>query len=77
MTGRIMANPRIPEDVIVGWMSLDTVSVMKEMDSVSWDLAKQEWIDREEQEENIVSFDNGANYYWMHEAENLLIEKGF
>lgn len=32
-----------PEDVQVGWMKLDTVSVMKEMDPVSWNIARSEW----------------------------------
>lgn len=65
-----------PEDVTVGWMNLDTISVMKEMDPTSWNIAQQEWADSEEQEENIISFDNGSTYYWTHDIKKLLHEEG-
>lgn len=65
------------EEVTVGWMKLDAVSVMKEMDPISWEMAKQEWIDSEEQEDNVMSFDNGVNFYWTHELEDFLSKEGF
>lgn len=33
-------------------MSLDAVSVMKEMDPISWDLAMSEWLDQEVEDGN-------------------------
>jgi len=53
-----------PETTTVGWMtSLDTVSIMKEMDPVSWRCAQSEWESMEADEGNILSFDNGSTYY--------------
>lgn len=63
-----------PETVQVGWMTLDTVSVMKAMDSICWEMASQEWIDMEVDEERAVSFDNGSSYYWIHDIETWLDE---
>ena len=63
-----------PETITVGWLELDTVSVLKEMDPVAWDLAESEWIDSELNEGNLMTFDNGSNYYWSHEIEKYLDE---
>ena len=60
------------ESVSVLWMTLDAISVAKEMDPVSWDIAKNEWESSEADEGNIVTFDNGATYFWCHDLENLL-----
>ena len=65
-----------PEEVTVGWMTLDTVSVMKEMDPTSWRIAVQEWIENEEQEGYIMVFDGGNNYYRVSDLEQLLREEG-
>lgn len=32
-----------PETTKVGWMNLDTFSIMKDQDPVSWSCAKSEW----------------------------------
>ncbi len=57
-------------------MILDTVSVMKEMDPIAWDLAKQEYIDSQCGEEILITFDNGSNYYLISDIENLLESEG-
>ena len=54
------------------WMTLDAVNVAKEMDPVSWDIAKNEWEAQEADEGNIATFDNGTTYYWCHDLEKLL-----
>jgi hypothetical protein len=59
-----------PETITVGWLELDTVSVLKEMDPVAWDLAESEWIDSELSDGNLTTFDKGSNYYWSHEIES-------
>lgn len=64
-----------PEETKIGWITVDTVSAIKEMDPVSWDMAKSEWIDQEESEENLVSFDYGENYFEAWEVEKFLDEK--
>ena len=61
-----------PEEVTVGWMKLDAVSVMKDQDPISWRCAQSDWESQEEEEGNIISFDNGSTYYWTHEVENLI-----
>lgn len=63
-----------PESVQVGWMNLDTVTVMKEMDPICWKMARDEWIDVEVQDGNAVSFDHDSTYYWVHDIENWLDE---
>lgn len=61
-----------PETTQVGWLTLDTASIMKQMDPVSWDIAQSEWESQGSEEENIFTFDNGNTYYWKHDIENLL-----
>lgn len=60
-----------PETVQVGWMTLDTVTVMKEMDPVSWGLAQSEWESQESDEGSIISFDNGGTYFWSSDVEAI------
>lgn len=61
-----------PEEVVVGWITVDTVEVLKSQDPTSWRIARDEYIDSLEQDEELISFDAGANYYWKHDLENLL-----
>lgn len=62
------------ESTAVGWLNLDTVTILKEMDPVSWDMAESEWLDNEVSEENLVTFDNGNTYYWTYEIEEFLAQ---
>ncbi len=61
-----------PESFKIGWIEFDTVSAIKQLDPVSWQLAKSEWLDKEEQDGRIVSFDHGATYVRVESIENLL-----
>ena len=61
-----------PEDITVGWMTLDSVLVMKTMDPVWWQMAQSEWEDQEASEGNLISFDGGLNYYRQSDVENFL-----
>lgn len=61
-----------PEETTVGWMKFDTVDLMKSQDPISWRIARDEYIDSLEQDEEIVSFDGGQTYYWIHNFEDLL-----
>ncbi len=61
-----------PEETVVGWLKLDTVEILKSQDPISWRIAKDEYIDSLEQDEEIISFDGGANYYWKHDLESLV-----
>lgn len=60
-----------PETTQVGWMSFDTIEIMKSQDPISWRIARDEYIDGLESDEQIISFDNGSTYYWKHDLESL------
>lgn len=60
------------ETVTIGWMNFDAVTVMKELDPISWSIAKSEFENFEESEGNFVSFDNGSTYYLKSEIEELV-----
>ena len=61
-----------PETVKIGWIEYDTVSALKELDPVSWDLAHSEFIDNEASDGNLVTFDDGVTYYSTTEVEQLI-----
>lgn len=61
-----------PEEAVVGWMKFDTVELLKSQDPISWRIAKDEYIDSLEQDEEVISFDGGSNYYWVHDLAHLL-----
>jgi hypothetical protein len=63
-----------PETVTIGWITYDTTTAIKELDPVSWRLAKSEWADQEVEAENLVTFDGGSTYVWRHELEQYLDE---
>jgi hypothetical protein len=56
-----------PEETKVGWMTFDTVTLMKSQDPISWKIASAEWENIEEENGNILSFDNGTTYYLVTE----------
>lgn len=60
-----------PEETAVGWMSLDSVSIMKEMDPTSWNCAQSEW-EAQMSGEDMISFDNGSTYYWRSDLEGFI-----
>ena len=60
-----------PEETIVGWMKFDTVELMKSQDPISWEIAKNEWLDQEIEDESLVSFDDGSSYYYRNDVEGL------
>lgn len=61
-----------PEETVVGWLKLNTAEILKSQDPISWRIARDEYLDSLEQDEEIISFDSGSNYYWKHELESLL-----
>ena len=64
-----------PVDTKVGWLELNTVDILKTMDEIAWDIAKDEYISSLEEDEEVISFDNGSTYYWTTEIEELLEDK--
>jgi len=61
-----------PETVKVGWMELDSISVMKSMDPVWWSMAHSEYVDNELADENLITFDNGSTYYLVSDLEQFI-----
>jgi len=61
-----------PEQVSIGWMTLDSVSVMKSMDPVAWRCAQVDWESEEESEGNIISLDGGAIYFSRDDLEKFV-----
>lgn len=61
-----------PEETTVGWMTFDTVTLMKENDPVGWRCALSEYESQEESEGNIISFDGGNSYFNKLEIEDFL-----
>ena len=63
-----------PETVKIGWIQYDTVSALKELDPVSWDMAHGEWRSSQVSDENLITFDNGSCHYWVSDIEQLIEE---
>ncbi len=40
-----------------------------------WNMAKDEHIYNLEQDEELMSFDNGSTYFWTYDIESLIEEK--
>ena len=64
-----------PETTKIGWMELDTASVMKDQDPVSWRCAQSDWESEEDSEGRIVSFDGGSTYYRVDDLETLISQE--
>jgi hypothetical protein len=63
-----------PEPVKIGWIEYDTVSALKKLDPVSWNMAHGEWVDVEVSDANLITFDGGSNHYWVSEIEQFIEE---
>ena len=63
-----------PETVKIGWIEYHTVSALKELDPVSWNMAHGEWVDSQVSDENLITFDNGSYHYWVSDIEQLIEE---
>lgn len=63
-----------PETTKVGWCEFDTVTLLKEQDPVSWRCAMSDYESAEADEERIISFDGGRNYFNVFDVEVLLKE---
>ncbi len=61
-----------PEEVTVGWITVDTVEVLKSQDPTSWRIARDEYIDELVAIEEIISYDDGITFYWLQQIEDFL-----
>lgn len=60
-----------PKKTQVGWMSFDTIDLMKSQDPISWRIARDEYFYGLETDGEIVTFDNDSIYYWKNDVESL------
>jgi len=65
-----------PEETKVGWMTFDTVTLMKENDPVSWRCGLGDYESQEESEGTIISFDHGSTYYRTRDLEDFIENEG-
>ena len=65
-------NEVYPPETVIGFITVNTVDAIKELDPVAWQLAQSEHTDNLQSDELIISFDNGSTYYWAHDLESLL-----
>ena len=64
-----------PTNTKVAWVEINTIDILKEMCPCDWRLACDDYIYSLEQDEEIMSFDNGSNYFRTSDIENLIEEK--
>ena len=60
-----------PETTKIGWIEHDTVDAMKNIDPISWNIAKEEWISEQIDEEIIFQTKNNE-YFYTQDLENLI-----
>ena len=58
------------ETTKVGWLELDTVSIIKDQDPVSYEMARQEYIDSIMEDGEGMEF--GGTYYWISDIEEYI-----
>ena len=64
-----------PEETEIGWMRVNTIEAMKEVDPTWWTMEKDNYISELEENEEVISFDNGIHYYWPHDLEKFIEEE--
>ena len=55
------------EDAKIGWITVDTVTAIKNLDSVSWRLAQDDYIESLVSDEELITFDE-KNYFWKYDV---------
>lgn len=61
-----------PEETQVGWMTFDTVKLMKENDPVGWRCAFADYESHQDSNGFVISLNGGSSYYSVVEIEGLL-----
>ena len=60
-----------PESTTLGFITVDTVSAIRELDPTAWEIAKSEHLDSLIEDEIIMSFNGGNTYYFVSDLETL------
>ncbi len=61
-----------PETTQVAWMTLDTISMCKEMDTIAWNLAQSEWLEQQISDGEIFTLNNGSTYFRVADIESFI-----
>ena len=64
-----------PTETKVGWLEINTIDILKTMYPCDWRIAKGDCISSLEEDEEIMSFDNGSTYFWTLDIEDLIEDK--
>jgi hypothetical protein len=62
----------LPEETKIGWMTFDTIKLMKENDPVGWRCGVVDYESLLQSDEIIFSFDHGSSYYRMQDVLDLI-----
>lgn len=65
-----------PEPVRVGFMEFDATDVMRELDPIAYSIAESEWVDSEEADDRMISFDLGSTWYDVDAIAEMLDASG-
>ena len=68
-------NECYPATTKVLWLELDSVTIAKEIDPISWEMAKSEFVDSQIDEGFYVTFDDGK-YFSTDDVETFLNHEG-
>jgi hypothetical protein len=58
------------ETTKIRWLEYDTISAIKELDPLSWKIARDEWIDFEMSDDRIIEVE--GEYFWMDDVESFI-----
>lgn len=59
------------DETQVGFIKVSTLWAIQQLDPTAWDMAKNEWIDAQAEDEEMLSFDNGNTFYRTSDIESL------
>ncbi|MDE0151704.1 MAG: hypothetical protein OXK80_04305 [Bdellovibrionales bacterium] len=61
-----------PTEIKVDWLELNTVDILKTLSPCDWRIAQGDYMSSFEEDEELMSFDNGSTYFWTSDIENLI-----
>jgi hypothetical protein len=61
-----------PDPVKIGWIEVDVTTAIKRLSPADWEIAQDEWVDRNLEEDVFMSFDHGSTCYWTYDVEKFV-----
>ena len=62
------------QECSVAWLKVNTLRILKELCECDYRIALNDWISSEEEDGEIVSFDNGSRYHKVSDINNYIDE---